>query len=149
MFDKCAGSCYATSLLDNHLCVENSMRHHCPICYEVVIIIALIVWRSNFFFIYKTDISVLFSVVFIWFTKRNYCNEMRAHYAWWMLRWDDKAWQVSGLQFLFFFSSDVHVKNWFLIELITFTRYCCPICSKSIIDMSKTWERIDEEVSYY
>ncbi|KAF8401554.1 hypothetical protein HHK36_012496 [Tetracentron sinense] len=30
---KC-GSCYSVSLRDNHLCVENSMRHHCPICYE-------------------------------------------------------------------------------------------------------------------
>ncbi|PWA64538.1 E3 ubiquitin-protein ligase MIEL1 [Artemisia annua] len=30
---KC-GSCYALSLRNNHSCVENSMRHHCPICYE-------------------------------------------------------------------------------------------------------------------
>lgn len=29
------GSCYSIALRDNHLCVENSMRHHCPICYEV------------------------------------------------------------------------------------------------------------------
>lgn len=29
------GSCYSVALRDNHLCVENSMRHHCPICYEV------------------------------------------------------------------------------------------------------------------
>ncbi|XP_071937818.1 E3 ubiquitin-protein ligase MIEL1 isoform X3 [Coffea arabica] len=31
--NKC-GSCYSVGLRDNHLCVENSMRHHCPICYE-------------------------------------------------------------------------------------------------------------------
>ncbi|KAG9459793.1 hypothetical protein H6P81_004301 [Aristolochia fimbriata] len=30
---KC-GSCYSNALQDNHQCVENSMRHHCPICYE-------------------------------------------------------------------------------------------------------------------
>ena len=114
-------------------------------------------WYSNcldclkkyFFFFYNTDISIFFSVVFIWFTKRNYCNEMWTHYAWWMLLWDDKARQVSSLElFLLFFSSDLRVKSWFLIDLITFTRFCCPICSKSIIDMSKTWKRIDEEVSY-
>ncbi|KAG6428108.1 hypothetical protein SASPL_112357 [Salvia splendens] len=29
-----AGSCYSISLRNNHLCVEDSMRHHCPICYE-------------------------------------------------------------------------------------------------------------------
>uniref|UniRef100_A0A7N0UP06 Uncharacterized protein n=1 Tax=Kalanchoe fedtschenkoi TaxID=63787 RepID=A0A7N0UP06_KALFE len=31
---KC-GSCYSIALRDNHMCVENSMRHHCPICYEI------------------------------------------------------------------------------------------------------------------
>ncbi|KAF2287677.1 hypothetical protein GH714_002280 [Hevea brasiliensis] len=30
---KC-DSCYSISLRGNHSCVENSMRHHCPICYE-------------------------------------------------------------------------------------------------------------------
>lgn len=30
-----AGSCYAISLRDNHACVEDSMKSHCPICYEV------------------------------------------------------------------------------------------------------------------
>lgn len=27
------------------------------------------------------------------------------------------------------------------------SRFCCPICSRSVIDMSKTWQRLDEEVS--
>ncbi|KAJ6904170.1 E3 ubiquitin-protein ligase MIEL1 isoform X2 [Populus alba x Populus x berolinensis] len=31
-------------------------------------------------------------------------------------------------------------------EMIKRDKYCCPICSKSIIDMSKTWKRIDEEI---
>ncbi|KAK4372567.1 hypothetical protein RND71_007951 [Anisodus tanguticus] len=30
---KC-DTCYSVSLRNNHLCVEDSMRHHCPICYE-------------------------------------------------------------------------------------------------------------------
>ncbi|KAK1315674.1 hypothetical protein QJS10_CPA05g00510 [Acorus calamus] len=30
---KC-GSCYSVGLRNKHVCVENSMRHHCPICYE-------------------------------------------------------------------------------------------------------------------
>ncbi|GAB4829688.1 E3 ubiquitin-protein ligase miel1 [Ancistrocladus abbreviatus] len=30
---KC-GSCYSVGLRDNHLCVEDSMKNHCPICYE-------------------------------------------------------------------------------------------------------------------
>ncbi|KAJ6688896.1 hypothetical protein OIU85_005333 [Salix viminalis] len=31
-------------------------------------------------------------------------------------------------------------------EMIKRDKFCCPICSKSIIDMSKTWKRIDEEI---
>ncbi|XP_021608634.1 E3 ubiquitin-protein ligase MIEL1 isoform X2 [Manihot esculenta] len=31
--EKC-GSCYQVELRNNHSCVENSMKHHCPICYE-------------------------------------------------------------------------------------------------------------------
>ncbi|KAI6695707.1 hypothetical protein NL676_023417 [Syzygium grande] len=30
---KC-GSCYRMSLHNNHVCVENSMKSHCPVCYE-------------------------------------------------------------------------------------------------------------------
>ncbi|CAK0772451.1 hypothetical protein CVIRNUC_003964 [Coccomyxa viridis] len=28
------GCCYATSLQGNHVCVENSMRQNCPVCFE-------------------------------------------------------------------------------------------------------------------
>ncbi|BBH10376.1 zinc finger C3HC4-type RING finger family protein [Prunus dulcis] len=33
---KC-GSCYVVELRGNHLCVENSMKNHCPVCYEVTL----------------------------------------------------------------------------------------------------------------
>lgn len=40
---------------------------------------------------------------------------------------------------------------YFCIVLLTvigfLNRYCCPICTKSIMDMSATWKMIDEEVS--
>ncbi|KAG6766523.1 hypothetical protein POTOM_030609 [Populus tomentosa] len=82
-------SCYATSLLDNHLCVENSMRHHCPICYE-----------------YLFDSLKETTVMKCGHTMHGECYD----------------------------------------EMIKRDKYCCPICSKSIIDMSKTWKRIDEEI---
>lgn len=53
IFTPLIGSCYSVSLRDNHLCVENSMRHHCPICYEVCFLCASFVywnriaWCSN------------------------------------------------------------------------------------------------------
>lgn len=77
---------------------------------------------------------------------------MRTHYALRMLRRDDKAWQVSNLTSyclgcIFFFCKAKH-SLWFL-NFVTSHRYCCPICSKSIIDMSRTWKRIDEEVDLF
>ena len=47
---KITGCCYSKSLRDNHLCVENSMRHHCPICYEVCFLCALFLYWCRFFF---------------------------------------------------------------------------------------------------
>ncbi|KAJ7980219.1 RING finger and CHY zinc finger domain-containing protein 1 [Quillaja saponaria] len=31
-------------------------------------------------------------------------------------------------------------------EMIKPDKYCCPICSKSVINMSRAWKRIDEEI---
>ncbi|XP_047157925.1 E3 ubiquitin-protein ligase MIEL1-like isoform X2 [Vigna umbellata] len=85
---KC-GSCYSNGLRDNHLCVENSMRHHCPICYE-----------------YLFDSLKDTAVMKCGHTMHSECYH----------------------------------------EMIKRDQYCCPICSKSVIDMSRTWKRIDEEI---
>ncbi|KAF7813684.1 lipase-like [Senna tora] len=85
---KC-GSCYSVGLRDNHSCVENSMRHHCPICYE-----------------YLFDSLKDTTVMKCGHTMHYECCQ----------------------------------------EMIRRDKYCCPICSKSVIDMSRTWKRIDEEV---
>lgn len=31
-------------------------------------------------------------------------------------------------------------------EMMKRDKYCCPICSKSVVDMSRIWKRIDEEI---
>ncbi|XP_010649778.1 E3 ubiquitin-protein ligase MIEL1 isoform X4 [Vitis vinifera] len=85
---KC-GCCYSVGLRDNHSCVENSMRHHCPICYE-----------------YLFDSLKDTTVMVCGHTMHCECyNEMVSH-----------------------------------------DKYCCPICSKSVRDMTRTWKRIDEEI---
>ncbi|KAK0608674.1 hypothetical protein LWI29_034198 [Acer saccharum] len=86
--EKC-GSCYSISLQDNHVCVENSMRHHCPICYE-----------------YLFDSLKDTTVMKCGHTMHSECYH----------------------------------------EMIKHDKYCCPICSKSIIDMSRTWKRLDVEI---
>ncbi|KAK8585802.1 hypothetical protein V6N13_050772 [Hibiscus sabdariffa] len=86
--NKC-GSCYSVSLRDNHTCVENSMQHHCPICYE-------------YLFDSLKDTTVM---------KCGHTMHCECYH-----------------------------------EMIKRHKYCCPICSKSVIDMSRTWKRIDEEI---
>ena len=73
---------------------------------------------------------------------------MWAHYALWMLSWDDQAWQVSLIVFLkqkIIFCLDI--LHSCCTSFAILCRYICPICSKSVIDMSRTWKRLDEEVS--
>ncbi|KAL5157528.1 E3 ubiquitin-protein ligase MIEL1 [Glycine soja] len=87
--DDVRGSCYSTSLRDNHMCVENSMRHHCPICYE-----------------YLFDSLKDTAVMKCGHTMHSECY----------------------------------------LEMLKRDKYCCPICSKSVMDMSRAWKRIDEEI---
>lgn len=87
---KC-GSCYSIKLRDNHICVENSMRHHCPICFE-----------------YLFDSLKGPTVLECGHTMHKECfDEMTKHGH----------------------------------------RYTCPICSKSVVDMTKHWKKMDEEVA--
>ncbi|KAA3480989.1 RING finger and CHY zinc finger domain-containing protein 1 [Gossypium australe] len=99
-FRHWAGSCYAIALRDNHLCVENSMRHHCPICYEVHLFYFLQLYLYLFDSLKDTTVM-----------KCGHTMHYECYY-----------------------------------EMIKRNKYCCPICSKSVIDMSRTWKRIDEEI---
>lgn len=85
---KC-GSCYSIDLLDKHSCVENSMRHHCSICYE-----------------YLFDSLKETTVLKCGHTMHSQCFR----------------------------------------EMLQHDKYSCPICSKSVIDMSRTWRKLDEEI---
>ncbi|KAI8522748.1 hypothetical protein RHMOL_Rhmol13G0021100 [Rhododendron molle] len=76
-------------LHDNHLCVENSMKNHCPICYE-----------------YLFDSIQSTTIMRCGHTMHKNCFD----------------------------------------EMLVQNQYRCPICSKSVCDMSRTWERLDEEV---
>uniref|UniRef100_A0A1D1Y8T3 RING finger and CHY zinc finger domain-containing protein 1 n=1 Tax=Anthurium amnicola TaxID=1678845 RepID=A0A1D1Y8T3_9ARAE len=85
---KC-GACYSIELRDKHSCVENSMRHHCPICYE-----------------YLFDSLNETRVLKCGHTMHSDCLE----------------------------------------EMLSHQQYTCPICSKSVINMSRMWSKLDEEV---
>ncbi|XP_051118920.1 E3 ubiquitin-protein ligase MIEL1-like [Andrographis paniculata] len=85
---KC-GSCYTIDLRDNHQCVEDSMKNHCPICYE-----------------YLFDSTKLTKVMKCGHTIHLDCYD----------------------------------------EMFKQNQYRCPICFKSALDMSRTWERLDREI---
>lgn len=85
---KCA-SCYSVDLRGNHLCIENSMKNQCPICYEYL-----------FDSVQSTTIMK--------------CGH----------------------------TMHLNCFNSMLLQ----NQYRCPICSKSVHDMSMTWERLDEEI---
>ncbi|GAB2281499.1 E3 ubiquitin-protein ligase miel1 [Dionaea muscipula] len=85
---KC-GSCYSVELRDNHLCVENSMKNKCPICYE-----------------YLFDSVKNVRVMKCGHTMHMECCE----------------------------------------EMMRQNQYRCPICSKSVTDMSRMWRILEDEI---
>ncbi|XP_054789741.1 E3 ubiquitin-protein ligase MIEL1 isoform X2 [Prosopis cineraria] len=85
---KC-GSCYAVGLKNNHLCVENSMKSHCPVCYE-----------------YLFDSIKGTTIMRCGHTMHMECfQEMEAQ-----------------------------------------NQYRCPVCLKSIFNMSQNWRNLDLEI---
>ncbi|CAN6467741.1 unnamed protein product [Victoria cruziana] len=87
---KTCGSCYSVLLRDNHLCVENSTRHHCPVCCE-----------------YLFDSLLTIVVLNCGHTMHKNClDEMKKH-----------------------------------------KQYSCPICFKSVFDMSRVWRMMDDEIA--
>ncbi|KAK6141323.1 hypothetical protein DH2020_024921 [Rehmannia glutinosa] len=85
---KC-GSCYSVGLRNNHLCVEDSMKSHCPICYEFLF-----------------DSTKQTTILKCGHTMHVECYE----------------------------------------EMFIQNQYRCPICSKSVLNMTRTWERLDQEI---
>ncbi|XP_024981625.1 E3 ubiquitin-protein ligase MIEL1-like isoform X2 [Cynara cardunculus var. scolymus] len=85
---KC-GSCYDVTLRDNHACVENSTKNHCPICYE---------------FLFDSIKGA--TIMNCGHTMHMDCYK----------------------------------------EMISQNQYRCPICSKSVCRMSRTWQRLEHEI---
>ncbi len=56
--------------------------------------------------------------------------------GWFLFANDVYQWK-SAVCFLTMISSSVHCG----------CRYCCPLCSKSVCDMSSVWEQIDREIA--
>ncbi|PON96641.1 43kDa postsynaptic protein [Trema orientale] len=85
---KC-GSCYTVNVRDNHQCVENSMKCHCPVCYE-----------------YLFDSVKGTTIMKCGHTMHEECY------------------------------TEMAKKN----------QYRCPICSKTIFNMSANWRLMDVEI---
>ncbi|XP_044493115.1 E3 ubiquitin-protein ligase MIEL1 [Mangifera indica] len=85
---KC-GSCYSVSARNDHVCVENSMKNYCPVCYE-----------------YLFDSVKGSTVMKCGHTMHTDC-------------FDEMAYQ---------------------------NQYRCPICSKTVLNMSDYWQFLDMEI---
>ncbi|KAL5791733.1 hypothetical protein ACOSP7_000327 [Xanthoceras sorbifolium] len=85
---KC-GSCYSVSVQNNHVCVENSMKNYCPVCYE-----------------YLFDSIKGSTVMNCGHTMHSDCFRAMADQ----------------------------------------NQYRCPICSKTVINMSDYWELLEMEI---
>lgn len=108
---------------------------------------ALILTRGNFF---------LFLVSFR-LLARDGSTKMWSYHALIVFSWDAKAWQVRWRKhyfcsfyfvlffyfpFLLFWNFKFKLEFFFLLLF----RLFCPICSKSVFDMSKFWKKLDDEV---
>ncbi|CAK9199530.1 unnamed protein product [Sphagnum troendelagicum] len=87
--DRC-GCCYSTTLQNGHPCIEKSMHHNCPVCFE-------------YLFDSMKDITVL------------------------------PCGHTMHLECM----RDMH----------SHAQFCCPICSKSICDMTSIWRHLDQEIA--
>ncbi|CAI0444520.1 unnamed protein product [Linum tenue] len=86
---KNCGSCYPISIKKSHTCVEGSMRHDCPVCFEYL------------------------------FESRRVTTVLPCGHT---------------------------IHQGCLSEMLQHNQYACPLCSKSVCDMSATWEALDVEV---
>ncbi|XP_031258209.1 E3 ubiquitin-protein ligase MIEL1-like isoform X1 [Pistacia vera] len=85
---KC-GSCYSVSVCNDHVCVENSMKNYCPVCYE-----------------YLFDSVKDSTVMKCGHTMHTDC----------------------------------------FLEMTKQNQYRCPICSKTVLNMSDYWRLLDMEM---
>lgn len=87
--ERC-GCCYTTSLQNKHICVENSMEHNCPVCFE-----------------YMFDSLKAMTVLLCGHTMHVSC----------------------------------------LAEMYSHSQFSCPICSKSVCNMSWAWQQLNLELA--
>ncbi|CAI0444622.1 unnamed protein product [Linum tenue] len=98
---KNCGSCYPISIKKSHTCVEGSMRHDCPVCFE-----------------YLFESRRVTTVLPCGHTIHQGClSEMLQHNQL-SITWPYRC-----------------------------SKYACPLCSKSVCDMSATWEALDVEIA--
>ncbi|CAI9108033.1 OLC1v1007543C1 [Oldenlandia corymbosa var. corymbosa] len=139
---KC-GSCYSVDLQDNHSCVENSMKHHCPICYEFL-----------FDSVKGTTIMkcghTIHAGCFSEMIRQNQLSPVALFLTFHVSVLLDRqvAVLVCVLSFPFLFLVDLlfTILTPFLLRLDSQFRYRCPICSKSALNMSEYWETLEQEV---
>lgn len=90
--------------------------------------------------------------VSVWYYERHYGFALWTHHTFRMCERDGTALPVSSLEnkgscWLTLIICETLVLLFFSQIGWTFYRYSCPVCSKSYCDMSRVWEKLDQEVN--
>nr|XP_034896075.1 E3 ubiquitin-protein ligase RZFP34-like isoform X1 [Populus alba] len=120
--NKC-GCCYSMLMKDAHRCVERAMHHNCPVCFEVnKAIIQCNTYVTKIlksFLILREGFFFFFSIQFLFDTMRDITVLPCGH--------------------------TIHLEC--LKEMEQHYRYSCPVCSKSICDLTRLWKKLDQEIA--
>jgi hypothetical protein len=98
-------------------------------------------WLQIIFWLIMSWFSVL-----VWVNKRCVCLAMWSYNSWELLERNGGTLPVS-LIWPSVYNSLSRLVLWQLTCLKMSFRFACPLCSKSVCDMSKAWERLDVELA--
>lgn len=141
-----SGCCYSNSLMDSHRCVERAMHHNCPVCFEVDMFDQSNKFELQYWFV--RDLISLFHLASTCLTRRRisaFCLAV-TRYIWsaWR-RWGSIPSKWSEKVISFSKHRSFHIID---LNALLCCRYSCPVCSRSVCDMSSVWKKLDQEVSY-
>ncbi|RXH80801.1 hypothetical protein DVH24_004715 [Malus domestica] len=136
------GCCYSNALKDSHNCVEKAMHHNCPVCFEVKfggyhVQVLREIWKVNILSNKLMTFSLFFKI-WIYIEAPSSVRQLTSVFVQFLF---DTREDITVLRC----GHTIHLEC--VKEMQRHFQYSCPVCSKSFRDMSRVWEKLDEEVA--